>query len=178
MKEILTKNVVLNLFISLVFAVLSIFLINSPEVTIKTLTIILGVVILAIGVIKGILYLKRGTDEKEPINVNLLECVVLIIFGISIISFNSFVSTMFRIMIAIWIIYTSIERIVLAIKLKNFEYNLWYIIFISAMLMLICGLYVMFNAGAIIVTIGIVFLIYCIIDIIESIVALSYLSKV
>lgn len=178
MKEVLSKNVVLNLLMSLIFAVLSIFLISNPDVTLKTLTIILGIVILAIGVVKFIIYLKRKNEDSLALDINLFESVVFIILGISTISFNSFVATIFRIAISIWIIYSSIGRINLSIYLKKINIDKWYIVLISSLLMFICGLFVMFNSGAIVVTIGIIFLIYCIIDIIESIIILNFLSKI
>ncbi len=178
MKEILSKNVVLNLLISVIFAGLSIFLISNPNVTMKVLTIIVGVSILAIGVVKFIMYLKRKNEGNLLLDVNLLESIVFIILGISTISFNSFIATIFRIIVSIWIIYSAIERASLSIYLKKINIEKWYIVLIFSILIFICGLFIMFNSGVIVVTIGIVFFIYCIIDIIESIITLNFLSKI
>lgn len=178
MKDILLKNIVLNIFISLVFVVVSIFLINNSDAMLKTLTIILGIVIFIIGLVKGIIYLREKNNMSSVININLLECVICLLLGISVIFFNSFVATIFRISISIWIIYSSMERISLSRYLKKINIDKWYIVLIFSILMLICGLIVMFNSGTVIMTIGIILLIYCIIDIVESIISLSFLAKI
>ena len=176
MKEILSRNIVINILISLLFAVLSIFLISNPDSTVKIVTTILGVVIIVIGVVKLIMFIK-SSEKDSLMNLNLFESVVAIILGISIIVFSGFVSALFRISIAIRIIYCAIERIYLSVYLKNASFNLWKIILVCGILVLICGIYILFNAGAIFSTIWIVMLIYSIFDIVENLIALSYFTR-
>ena len=176
MKEILSRNIVINILISLLFAILSIFLIANPDSTVKIVTTILGVVIIVIGVVKLIMFMK-SSEKDFLMNLNLFESVVAIILGISIIVFSGFVSALFRISIAIWIIYCAIERIYLSVYLKNASFNLWKIILVCGILVLICGIYILFNTGSIFSTIGIVMLIYSIFDIVENLIALSYFTR-
>lgn len=81
-------------------------------------------------------------------------------------------------MVEIWIIYSSIIRINLSLKLKNIDSKIWIYSLIIALIMLICGIFTICNSSAIIVTIGIIILVYSILDIIESIIFLNNVKKI
>lgn len=77
------------------------------------------------------------------------------------------------IIIGVWIIYSALLRATSALKLREYKSNVWIYAIVLAVVMLICGIYIVANSGAIVSTIGVFVLIYSIIDIIENIIFLK-----
>ena len=71
-------------------------------------------------------------------------------------------------MIGIWIIYSGFTRFSLSFKLKEVNDKVWAFMLVLSVLMVIGGLYVTFYPGALIVTLGVIILVYAIMDLIES----------
>ena len=78
--------------------------------------------------------------------------------------------SLFRILIAIWIIYTGIMNFHTSIVWKEYKSKLWVTTLILSFVMILAGIYVLVNSGAIIQTIGIILVLYGIVDIIENII--------
>ena len=103
--------------------------------------------------------------------------IIAIILGIATIAYSEQISSIFRIFIGIWIVYSSIMRFSLALKLKTISSNIWIYSIILAICMFICGLYTIFVSNLVVVSIGISILIYAIIDAIEDIIFLVNVNK-
>ena len=103
--------------------------------------------------------------------------IIAIIIGAVTIAYSNQIGAIFRIMIGIWIVYSAIIRMSLSAKLKVIESSTWIYSLIIAFAMIICGVFIICNSGAIVVTIGTIILIYSILDIIESIIFLKNVSK-
>ena len=92
-----------------------------------------------------------------------------IILGLVTIVYSSAIESILRIMIGIWIIYSGFMRFTVAFKLKDtINKKLWAFILILAVAMIIGGIYVTFYPGALVVTLGVIILVYAIMDLIES----------
>ena len=85
--------------------------------------------------------------------------------------------SVFRIIIAIWIIYSGIMNMQTAIVWKDFKSRLWIFTLILSIIMIIGGIYVLVNTGAIIQTIGVIILAYGIIDIIENVIFIKKIDN-
>ena len=101
-----------------------------------------------------------------------------IIIGIVIIAYSWAIGSVFRIVIGIWIIYSSFMRIGLAMKLKNQGFSVWVYSLILALAMLILGLVITLNQGAIIQTIGVLMIISSVIDIAEDIIFMRNVKEI
>ena len=55
-----------------------------------------------------------------------------------------------------------------AFKLKNINEKIWAFVLLLSILMIIGGIYVTFYPGALMVTVGVILLVYAIMDLIES----------
>lgn len=86
--------------------------------------------------------------------------------------------TVFRIVIGLWIIYSSLIRLGFGMKLKNGKIDSWKVVLALAICMLIFGIYIVFNANAVIRTIGIVILAYAIVDLVESFIFVKNVDKI
>lgn len=169
LEKILKKNGWISIAESLVFAILGVFLICNPDGVVKVISYILGAIFILAGVFKIINYISvKG--KYDLYNYDVAYGIIAILIGLGIILFNNSISSIFRIAIGLWIIYTSILRMSLSLKLKNLEANTWIYSLILSILMFVCGLYITVTSGTIAMIIGILMLAFSIINIIEEII--------
>jgi uncharacterized membrane protein HdeD (DUF308 family) len=176
LEKILKRTGISSLITSIIFAILGIILIINPEGTIKFVSIILGAMFILVGLYKILNYI-RNKGKYDFYNYDISYGIIAVILGVITICYSSQIGTIFRILIGLWIIYSAIIRISLSAKLKNISSNVWLYSLAIALIMGVCGIYIICNSGAIIVTLGIVVLIYSILDIIESIIFLGNVNK-
>lgn len=177
LERLLKKTGWSSLITSIVFAVLGIILVLNPEGTVKTVSYVIGGVFIVVGLTKIASYFlsKGGFDYY---NYDLIYGIIAVVLGLITIFYSNTILTVLRIMIGIWIIYSSLIRIGFASKLKNESSNTWKIVGALAILMFIFGIYIVFNTNAIILTIGAVIIAYSIIDLVEGIIFLRSINKV
>lgn len=176
MEKFLKKSGWISILESVVFAILGIILICKPEETVKFVAIVLGVLFIGVGIYKIInYYMAKG--KFDLYNFDFIYGIIAIILGIIVISCSSALGNIFRIMVGVWIIYSSIIRMSFAIKFKNLEVNGWYYSLIFALIMFACGMYITLNSGAIVITIGIMIITYAIIEIIEDIIFMKNIKE-
>lgn len=177
MQKILKKSGWISILISAIFALLGIILIWKPEETIKVISYILGGIFIVIGIARVIGYIyARG--KSDFYNFDIIFGILAIILGIVTIIYSNMIATFLNLIVGVWIIYSALVRLNLSIKLKNKVNNrAWIYTLVLAIIMLVCGLYVIFNSTAILAAIGIAFLVYSIIDIIEQIIFMANIKE-
>lgn len=177
MEKFLKKTGWESIIASVIFAIIGILFICNPEGTFKFATTVLGIIFIIGGGIKVVNYFaNKGSFDFY--NYELIYGLVAIIIGIVVIAYSSALETIFRLIIGIWIIYSGIMRLALASKLKAVNTESWKAVLAIAVLMIICGLYITFNSGAVIMTIGIIMLIYAIMDLVEGFIFVKNVDKV
>lgn len=177
LKKILTKTGWLSLVESLVFAIIGIVLIQNPEGSVKVISYILGISFIVIGVYKIIAHLV-AKEKGNLYDYSVVFGLMAIVIGIVMIVFSGAISTLFGVIVGIWIIYSAILRASSSIKLKELDSSkIWIISLVLSALMLICGIYIVANASKIVAAIGVFILIYAIIDIIENIIFLKNVNE-
>ena len=165
-----------SLLTSLVFAILGILLITNPEGSTKVVSLIVGILFIIVGLYKLVDYcLTRG--KYNFYNYDIAYGIIAIILGIITIVYKSQIETIFRVLIGIWIVYTGIIRLSLSLKLKLGQAPVWIYSLLISIIMIICGIYTIFVSNVIVVTIGIVILIYSVLDVIEDIIFLANIKK-
>ena len=170
LQKILKKSGWISILISAIFAILGIILIWKPEETIKVISYVLGGIFIVIGLARIIAYIT-AKGKSDFYNLDIVFGILAIILGIVTIIYSNMIATFLNLIVGVWIVYSALVRLNVSIKLKNKVNNrAWLYTLILAIIMLICGLYVIFNSTAIIAAIGIAFFIYSIIDIIEQII--------
>ena len=174
-QKILKKSGWIGIIESAVFTILGAILIANPEQTIKIISYILGIGFIILGIYKIIGYI-REKGEKDLFNYELIYGIMIIVIGLISIVYSSTIAIIFRIIIGIWIIYSSVIRASSSLKLKNTNSNIWIYTLIIAIAMFICGLYIILNEGTIIMTIGILMVIYGVMDIIENVIFLRHVN--
>lgn len=176
-EKIFKKSGWISIIESLIFAILGAILIWKPEGTVKFIAYILGTIFIVIGIYKIINYVS-SKGRYDFYNYDLIYGLMAVIIGIVTIVYSGTIGSIFRIIIGIWIIYSSFIRMSLSVKLKNLNLNIWIYSLIFAMIMFICGLYITMNSGAVIITIGVMMIVSSVIDIIEDIIFMKNVKDI
>lgn len=166
-----------SIITSVIFVVLGLILITEPEGTLRLISTILGIIFIFVGLYKIWGYLKNKGNYNFY-NYEMAYGIISIILGIIIMCYSSQISFIFRILIGLWIIYSSVIRIDLSWKLKTSNSKIWMYSMIIAVIMLVCGIFVICNSGAVVVAIGTIIIVYSVLDIIESIIFLVNLKNI
>ncbi len=176
MKSFLKKSGWTDMLVSLVFAIIGIFMITKTDLALKIISYILGGTFILIGIIKIIDYfLSKG--KYDFYNYDMIYGMIAIIIGLVTIFCSGLIESMFRIIIALWIIYSGLVRLSLSLKLHTAEISIWNVSLILSIIMIIGGLYMLLQNGALITTIGILMLMYAIIELIESTIFIKYIDE-
>lgn len=165
-KKFLKKSSWTDIIISLIFILFGLMLISRPESIMSIISIVLGLIFIVMGALKLVRYFSDGKTDKYLISVS----IILIIIGIIIMFCADIILSAFRILIAIWIIYSGIMNLQTSIIWKEYKSKLWLTTLILSFVIILAGVYILINNGAIIQTIGIVILVYALVDIIENVI--------
>ena len=176
--KMLKKTGMVSIIESLVFIVLGIILIWKADVAIKVISIALGLLLIVFGGVKVVQGIGLQKEHYDTYNYELVFGLMTIIIGIVTMYYGSAIETILRIIIGIWIIYSSIIRASLSIKLKNLSLNIWKFSLILSVIMFILGMYVTMNSGAVVVTIGVMMIVSSILDIIEDIIFIKNVKEI
>lgn len=175
--KILKKTGWSSLITSIIFAVLGIVLIANPEATVTVIAYILGILFIIVGAYKVIVYLENK-GKYDFYNYDMAFGIIAVVLGFATIGYRSQISSVLRIIIGLWVIYSSVIRINLSFKLKALETKMWVYSLIIAIVMALCGIFIVFNKGVVIMTIGVIVLIYSILDIAESVIFLKNVDEI
>lgn len=164
MEKFLKKSSWTDIIISFLFIILGITLMAKPDVIMSMISILLGAMAIIKGLLKGVDYFASGKTD----NYLLAIAIVAVIAGIIIMFCADIIASIFRILIALWIIYSGIVNLQTTIVWKDYQSRLWLLTLILAIITILAGIYVLMNNGAMLQIIGGIIMIYGIMDIIES----------
>ena len=177
LEKILKKASWSDIIISLVFVIFGFLLAYHPNEIASAISIILGGIFVAFGIFKIIEYNSNGKTETYLLGIG----AVSILAGIVIMFCSGIIMSIFRIIVGVWIIYTGIMNLHTVAVWKDYKSRLWLIALIGAIANIIAGIYVLANTGAILQTIGVVIIIYGVIDIIDRFIFIrkveNYINK-
>lgn len=177
MEEFLKKTGWTSIVTSVVTAIIGIALIGNPSAIMHIVAYLLGIVFIGFGIVKLVSYfVAKGTYDFY--NYEMIFGILAITMGIVTIAYRDTIATIFRIIIGIWILYSGLMRLGLVSKLKSIEVDEWKWALLIAVFILLCGIYVIFNGTSIGVAIGVVILIYSIMDIIEGVIFLRNVNSI
>ena len=167
MEKFLKKAGWTSVITSLVFGIIGLIMIFYPRTTMQFISTVLGIFFIIVGIVKIINYFVSKGNSTLFTN-DIAWGLIAVILGLVTMVYSSTIENIFRIMIGIWIIYSGFTRFTLSFRLKGVNDKVWALVLVLAVLMVIGGLYVTFYPGALILTLGVIILIYAIMDLIES----------
>lgn len=172
MSELMNKIFKSSLFSSVGLAILGLLLIFQSEITIVSISYIIGAVLVALGALAAINYVKsKETNNRKEMDI--VYGTVCIVLGILVICNPQGIASLLPFIIGLVIIITSATKLQYGVELKRQNSNLWKTTVILSIITMLCGVLLIFNPfqGAIFITkvVGILILIYAILDIISTI---------
>ena len=162
---------------SLALIILGVLFIVLQDTIVKILAYLIGVFFLVKGGFQIIsYYMEKG--QNDLFNNGLLSGVISVLIGVALLLVGEDIANVFRVVIGVIIIYESLVRINTASKLSVAKINAWKYILVVALIMLVIGIFVTFNSGAVITLVGWMMIISGIIGIVGDAVFIQYVNKV
>jgi len=177
MKEILKKSGYISLLSSLVFLLLGVILVNHPDDTIRVVSYVLGGLFIVFGLARMFSYFKSPKEGFEYYDFNLTIGSLCTIIGLVILVFGNAIATIIGFIIGIWIVLNAINRINASFRLKDQKIKYWYLPLTIAILILIAGFYIVFSPNLIPMTLGVIVIVYSIMDIVQNIIFMINMRK-
>lgn len=172
MRSMMSKVFKSSILGSLALVILGILLIYQSEATIISISYIIGGILIAIGVLAILRFLKNSKSQVNS-GLDMVYGVVTVILGVIVISNPEAIASIIPFVVGIIIIINSAKKLQYSIELKNNENELWKSTMIIAFLTTICGVILVLNPfkGVVFITkiVGILIVIYSILDIISTI---------
>ncbi len=161
-----------DIVISLIFVLFGTLLVAKPSETLGAISIILGIVFIAMGVLKLVEYYTSETKEDYLLTIALIT----VILGIVILFASDSILSLFRVILGIWIIVAGIMDLQTILAWRQVKSPYWTVTLILSMLMILAGLIILINQNILITTMGIMIIIYAILDIIDRIIFMKKIN--
>ena len=165
MKE--NKITMNNLLYALIFLIFGIVLLTGIETITNIASIIVGSIFIIIGLVKSIIYIYMKGKLGDYSISELLIGLFAIFCGVIIIIYSEVLGYALRIIIGLWILYSSINRIILAISIKRELQDGFWVYLLTALIMFLSG--VMIITGLFSQVLGIFIIIYALSEIVDYI---------
>ena len=152
-----------DIVISIIFIIFGVLLVAKPEETKGAISIILGILFIAMGVLKLIEYYTSETKDDLMLTVAL----VTVIFGVIILFASDAVLTFFRVILGVWIIVTGVMDLQTILMWKQVKSPYWTITLIFTLLMILAGIVILINQEIVLTAVGVLIIVYGILDIVD-----------
>ncbi len=172
MNSIMKKFFKSAILSSLTLIILGILLVIFSEETIIAISYFIGGVLVLLGVVGIIDYIRKiKTNYKSELD--LIYGIVTIILGVLIITNPKSIATIINYILGVIIIINSASKFNYSLQLRNSSTSIWKGTMIVSVLTAICGILLIFNpfkgASTIVTIIGIIIIVYGVLDIISTI---------
>lgn len=151
-----------NVLISLIMLAVGVILVINSEAMINMMSWFIGIVIILISIIRIIYLFNDKILNTTMLAVNIL----LMIFGVVLISFPSIVDIAIKVVFGSWILFAGVKRLILAIAVSRVDKQSYKTFLISALIMLALGVLVLINLYNLV---GIFLIIYSLTEIVNYI---------
>lgn len=170
----------ISLISSILLFVFGLLMAINSEAFLKTMTIILGVILIIIGVFPIFEYFR--TKGSLGAGIGLISGIFSVVCGLMFLFNEDMLMILVPVFIGVWMIINGINKIQLALQLRDDNENTWIITFVYSIIIVILGGFFVIKpvSGANIVatTIGIILCIYAIFDIVDCILIKIKVKKI
>lgn len=157
-----------NLALSLIFLIIGGLLFMHPDMLVKLITYVVGAVFIAVGISKILKYYKQNKTATAMTS-DFIVGLVAIVIGITAIICSNAIEFATRLVLGVWLLYAGIVKLINSFNLKAANERIWSFTLILAILMIMCGLYIILVSNLAIKLIGLILIIYAIFEIIQYI---------
>lgn len=159
------------------FAIIGLILICFPETSLRFIETVVGILFIFIGITKISDY-KKLSKKNILFNYDIYYGMIAVILGAIAILFENQLSQAFRTLIGIWIIYSGIIKLIFATTISTIDNNIGKSTLIFSIIIIICGIFVIAYDNSIMITLGIIIIIYSIMEIITGFIYLNNIKKI
>lgn len=181
MKDLLKKVFLMSLVSSILFFVFGLLLFLQADAVIKTVSVMIGIILVGLGVVPIVNYFKTRNAGFFS-NTGLLYGIFSVVAGFIILFNSDILATIIPILSGVWVIVNSVNKIQISMELRDEKVDFWIVSFIFSLLMLVVGAFLIINplksSLYVTQTIGIVIMVYAALDIIDTIVIKVKAKKV
>lgn len=174
LEKFLKRSSWTDIVISMIFILFGILLITKPNETVGAISVILGVVFIAMGVLKLIEYYTSDVREDYLLTMAL----VAVIFGVIVLFASNAILSLFRVILGIWIIATGIMDLQTILAWKQHKSPYWSVSLLLAILIAFAGVIILINQNILYTTMGIIIVVYGILDIIDRIIFMKKIDEI
>jgi uncharacterized membrane protein HdeD (DUF308 family) len=172
-RDNMTKRVYrISLLSSILLFLFGLLMILESEAFIKSISIILGALLLVIGIFPVIEYFRYKQGGLFSA-VSLVSGIFSIVCGLMFLLNENMLMILIPAFIGVWMIINGINKLEVSFDLKDEKEKSWVVTFIFSILIIILGIYFIINpisgADFVMNTLGIVICVYAILDIIDCI---------
>ncbi len=132
----------------------------NPEIFITTISKIIGIFLLLLTIINFITTLNYNKKAEKPSNIKYVGTFILLVLSVLFLFFSDTIEKAIRIVVGFWILYTGINRLITALQNRKLSLT------IVAILLILVGIYSIVVGDIIISMVGVILMVYAIIDII------------
>ena len=180
MKQRLNKFINSSIIMSIVLITLGLFLVFTPDVTLKTISIVASIYLIMHGLILMVMNIS-ARNIFFPVN-TLMSSILSLILGLILIIYPKMLAVIIPIVLGIWIILDSINNISLSVTFrKGLSTSNFILSLLMSILGVIVGVVVLLNSVwstvAMTVFIGISIIIYSLFNIIDMLVLKKNVKK-
>ena len=162
-----------DIVISIIFVLFGALLIAKPNETVGAISIILGILFIAMGVLKLVEYYTADTKEDWLLTVALISVVL----GIVILFASDAILSVFRVIVGIWIIATGIMDLQTTLVWKEVKSPYWTVAVCLSILMMLAGIVILINQNILFTTMGVIIVIYGVLDIVDRFIFMKKISN-
>lgn len=160
---------------SLAIMILGILFIIFQDEMVKLLAYIVGTFFLVKGGFQVATY-YMDNSKRDFFDNRLFAGIVSILIGIVALVAGENIAAIFRVVVGVIVIYESLVRINTASKLASAGISTWRYILILALIMLVLGIFITFNTGAVVALVGALMVITGVIGLVGDVMFIQHLN--
>ena len=168
-KEAFNLITIGSIAMDILIILLGVFFITNPAVGLESALLLIGILLLISGISSIIKYV---VNPKRLLKLDLGFGIISIIAGLFAIIKPFGVATLITVLIAIWLIVSSVVKLILALELKRIKEKSWIFDLTVAILVIIIGILILFNPFSsymiLSVYVGVMMCMYAAMDIVEQ----------
>lgn len=171
--KLLKRSSWTDIIISIIFVIFGVLLMTKPEQTLGAISVMLGILFIAMGVLKLIEYYTLKNKE----DLLLTTALIAVIFGVIVLFASGTITTLFKIIIGIWIIGAGIMDLQTTLSWKEVRSPFWTIAVLFSLLMILAGMIIIIVENIVPTIIGAIIVIYGILDIIDRLIFIKKIDN-
>ena len=173
LKKIFKRASWVDIIVSIIFVLLGALLIAKPSETLGAISMILGIVFIAMGVLKLVEYYTSDNREDYLLTIALIA----VIFGVIILFASDAILSFFRIILGIWIIAVGVMDLQTILVWKQVKSPYWTVTLLFSILMMLAGIVILISKDILLTTMGIIIVVYGVLDIIDRIIFMKKIDN-